>query len=180
MSITRADPTTDVNLRYRAFMSGFPSGVTVVTTVGADSRPRGLTCTSLASVTLNPPTLLVCIDVRSGTLTSMEESGIFGVNLLHAGGRRAAEVFATPGADRFAMVRWRPTAEFGLPWLVDDAAALAECSIAERRTVGDHVVVFGLVRSIVLASDQVPLLYGLRQFATWSPEAQPDAGARCA
>jgi flavin reductase (DIM6/NTAB) family NADH-FMN oxidoreductase RutF len=177
VSATQRTPAQDTDLRYRAFMSGFPSGVTVVTAVARDGRPRGLTCTSMASVSLRPPTLLVCIDVRSGTLAALAATGRFGVNLLHAGGRRAAEVFATRDADRFAMVRWRPSTDLGLPWLVDDAAALAQCSVTDLRTVGDHTVVFGLVRDIVLAGQRTPLLYGLRQFTSWSAPAPAAAGA---
>src|SRR5439155_979792 len=52
---------TAVPDRFRAMMSAFPTGVAVVTTTDADGRPHGMTCSSVCSVTLEPPTLLVCL-----------------------------------------------------------------------------------------------------------------------
>ena len=153
---------------YRAFMSGFPSGVAVITTVDASGRPRGMTCTSLTSVTIQPPTLLICVDVRSGTLAALAHRGMFAVNLLHAEGRPAAVAFASTDNDRFARVRWRLSADFGLPWLVDAAGAVAQCAVTDMRTVGDHAVVFGEVRNIRSVDDRAPLLYGLRRYAAWA------------
>jgi flavin reductase (NADH) len=158
---------------YRAFMSGFPSGVAVITTVDASGRPRGMTCTSLTSVTIQPPTLLICVDVRSATLAALAHRGMFAVNLLHAEGRSAAVTFAARDADRFTNVDWRLSADFGLPWLVTAAGAVAQCAMTDMRTVGDHAVVLGEVRGIRFVDDRAPLLYGLRQYATWAPEPVP-------
>jgi len=148
----------------------------VVTTIDRHGRPRGLTCSSLSSVTLDPPTLLVCIHARSGTLQALRGHGSFAVNLLHARGRRAAEVFSSPAAERFAEVSWRPSRLGGLPWLARDAFALAECVVTRMLRVGDHSVVLGEVTDIVHAAD-MPLLYGMRQFSAWLPEAA-DPGTR--
>ncbi len=153
---------------YRALLSAFPSGVTVITALGADGAPHGLTCTSLCSVTLSPPILLACLNVRSGTLDALHAGGGFAVNLLHAQGQRAAEVFSSGTADRFSQIAWKPSQQMGLPWLYEDAFAVAECELSDTRTVGDHVVVFGGVVSVTQSVD-VPLLYGLRQFSAWSP-----------
>jgi flavin reductase (NADH) len=151
-------------------MSRFPTGVCIVTTLDGDGDPRGLTCSSLSSVTLHPPTLLVCLNLDSRTFGALRERGCFAVNLLHARARRAAEVFCSPYPDRFALVNWRPSGAVGLPWLVDDAFAFADCRVFETRVVGDHAVVFGRVTAIAHHSD-VPLLYGLRQFSSWLPAA---------
>ncbi|MEV7230043.1 flavin reductase family protein [Polymorphospora sp. NPDC051019] len=152
---------------YRLLMSSFPTGVAVVTSIGADTSPRGATCSSLSSVTLAPPTLLVCLTTRSSTLEAIRARGCFAVNLLHARARRTAEVFASPVDDRFAHVRWQPTAAEGLPWLVADALAVAECTVAGLFPIGDHMVVIGEVTAVEISSD-VPLLYGMRQFSVWT------------
>lgn len=175
-TIGTADAVGGLGGQYRQFMSGFPSGVAVITAVGADNGPRGLTCTSLASITLTPPTLLVSLDVRSGTLAALRDSRRFGVNLLHAEACRAAEVFASPGADRFGRVTWRRSAEFGLPCLTEDSTAFAQCVATAMHLVGDHMLVFGEVDHVRRLSDRVPLLYGLRSFCSWpgpDPEAAP-------
>ncbi|MQY04648.1 flavin reductase [Actinomadura macrotermitis] len=151
---------------YRSLMSAFPTGVAVVTSIGADMLPRGATCSSLCSVTLSPPTLLVCLKAGSTTLEAITTRQSFAVNLLNAGARRAAEIFASPVADRFAHVDWRPTGAEGLPWLESDALAVAECAVAGMLDVGDHAVVLGeVVGAEILAGE--PLLYGRRRFSAW-------------
>ncbi|SHF01816.1 flavin reductase family protein [Streptoalloteichus hindustanus] len=161
---------------FRRLMSAFPTGVAVVTTRDENDRPRGLTCTSLSSVTLVPPTLLVSLHSASGTLRALCGRRGFAVNLLHDRGRRAAEVFSSPGLDRFAEVCWRPAGLARLPWLAHDAFALAECRLTGTVEVGDHTLVLGEVVHVTQTSD-VPLLYGLRSFASWltdSPPPRPD------
>jgi flavin reductase (DIM6/NTAB) family NADH-FMN oxidoreductase RutF len=156
----------DLVAGYRAVMSAFPTGVAVVTSTDRAGQPRGLTCNSLTSVTLTPPTLLVCIHTGSPTLAAIRDRGAFAVNLLHARARYAATIFASHDADRFAEIRWRAAPETGLPWLHADAFALAECRLAGATQVGDHLVVLGEV----IAAHRypgTPLLYGLRHFTGW-------------
>jgi flavin reductase (NADH) len=151
---------------YRDLMSAFPTGVAVVTAFDADAKPHGMTCTSLSSVAVSPPVLLVCLNASSGTLRALLASGAFAVNLLHANGKRAAAVFSSTAADRFARTKWVPSELLGAPHLVDDAFAVAECVLDDALTVGDHTVVFGAVVNTRQVRD-APLLYGMRQFAVW-------------
>ena len=160
---------------YRRLMSAFPTGVAVITAVGPAGRLHGLTCTSLTSVTLSPPTLLVCLDLRCGTLAAARHAGCFAVNLLHTRGQRAAEVFSSPTPDRFSHVTWRPSRRTRQPWLPDDAFAMAECVVVDASVVGDHAVVFGEVVHVEQSTD-VPLLYGLRRFSGWPACDAPAEG----
>nr|WSW67722.1 flavin reductase family protein [Streptomyces sp. NBC_00995] len=159
---------------FRALMGAFPSGVCVVTTYGPDGLPRGLTCSSLASVTARPPTLSVCLNTDGETLRALRSHGSFAVNLLHDGGRDAAEVFAKPVADRFDQVEWCPSPGAGLPMLVRDAFTTADCHVADLIEVGDHTMVLGEVTGVVQESG-TPLLYGARRFAQWPGGAVPAA-----
>jgi flavin reductase (DIM6/NTAB) family NADH-FMN oxidoreductase RutF len=152
---------------FRTFMSTFCTGVAVVTAFDRTARPHGLTCTSLASVTLRPPTLMVCLNVASGTLDAIADSGRFAVNLLHERGRQAAELFASADPDRFDRVRWRTSLATGQPLLADDAYATAECRTNGTALVGDHAVVFGEIVHIEQTDAEVPLLYGMRTFSRW-------------
>jgi flavin reductase (DIM6/NTAB) family NADH-FMN oxidoreductase RutF len=129
-----------------------------------------MTCTSLTSVTVAPPVLLTCLNVRSGTLEAALSSGGFAVNLLHSRAQYAAEVFSSPAPDRFARTAWQPSKVLNAPWLSGDAFAVAECVIEETMPTGDHVVVFGRVVNIDQSTD-VPLLYGLRQFSAWMSDS---------
>ncbi|MFI5800461.1 flavin reductase family protein [Streptomyces sp. NPDC051677] len=153
---------------FRSLMSGFPTGVVVVTTFDLEGRPRGMTCSSLCSVALDPPTLLVCMRQGSATLRAVEQRGSFAVNLLHGGGRLVAELFASGSPDRFDRVLWKvPPAAAG-PHLPDDARAVADCKVTATKPVGDHTVVFGEVQEVTTPlAAAAPLLYGLRRYATW-------------
>ncbi|MEU5695575.1 flavin reductase family protein [Actinosynnema sp. NPDC020468] len=155
-------------------MSAFPTGVAVVTANGDDDQPVGATCSSLASVSLAPLVLLVCL--REGrTLDAVVNSGRFAVNLLRASGRGAARLFAAPAADKFTKIRWSAWGQDGLPRLLDDAFATAGCRLRRTVEMGDHTVVFGEVREIRHRTG-VPLLYGLRKFSSW-PTTDLDAAA---
>lgn len=154
---------------FRRLMSGFPTGVAVVTAMDSSGRPSGMTCSSLCSVSLDPPTLLVCLRRGSPTLESVLRGSAFTVNLMHVGALATAELFASGAVDRFARVRWHPGPQSGGPRLPDDAHAIADCRIHQLAVVGDHVVVFGAVYRIALCSNRPPrpLLYGLRRYAAW-------------
>ena len=156
---------------FRALMTRFPTGVTVVTAMDGGGRPQGMTCSSLASVCLRPPTLLVCLRTLSATQRAVEATGAFAVNLLHSGGRTLAKLFASPIRDRFASVGWA-LSPYGTPWLVDGAMANADCVVVERVHRGDHVIVVGEVRHLGIRENQLepPLLYGLRRFADFDGE----------
>ncbi|GAA0897430.1 hypothetical protein GCM10009557_72090 [Virgisporangium ochraceum] len=150
---------------FRSLMSSFPSGVAVVTAVDPDGSPHGMTCTSLSSVTVDPPTLLVCLNVHSGTLAAAVAGGWFAVNLLADRARPIAELFAAPVPHRFRYVRWCPSPTAGVPWLAETVAA-AECRVSRTVTAGDHEVVFGEVEAVSCTGGD-PLLYGRRQFSAW-------------
>lgn len=154
------------DLDLRPFMARFPTGVTVVTTRDGGT-PYGMTCSSLSSVSLSPPVVLVCLRGESPTLRAAVGSGAFSVNLLHDRGRATAALFASGAPDRFERVTWTQPDTLGGPHLVDDAHAVADCRLVDTKSVGDHVVLFGGVRAVTVLDDAAPLLYGMRRYATW-------------
>ncbi|MFD1539764.1 flavin reductase family protein [Nonomuraea guangzhouensis] len=158
---------------FRSLMSTFPSGVAVVTTMGPDGRPRGMTCSSVCSVTLEPPTLLMCARRLSPTLHAMLKMAQFTVNLLHGRARATAELFASGAADRFERVRWRAAPGYGGPHLVEESHSVADCRVAGTVEMGDHVVVFGEVYGIERCAPAEPLLYGLRAYSSWYTGPEP-------
>jgi flavin reductase (DIM6/NTAB) family NADH-FMN oxidoreductase RutF len=157
----------------RPLMAGFPTGVSIVTTRNAQGECWGMTCSSVCSVALDPPTLLVCLREGSPTLRAILDSGRFAVNLLQSRAQKIARLFASGAPDRFSRVRWQAPAEAGGPHLVDDAHTTADCEVSHTHQIGDHCVVFGVVRDVVRRHEPQPLLYGLRRYAIWSAE---DAG----
>lgn len=154
---------SDVKDGQRVMMSHFPTGVSVITSLDAAGHPHGMTCTSLTSVSLAPPTLLVCLNTESGTMRAVREYGRFGVNLLHHRAEETALLFSGPARDRFSRVRWEGSPGEHVPWLVDDAFATAECTVRDVWTTGDHEIVVGEVEGIRFTEDN-PLMYGMRRF----------------
>ena len=156
----------------RRLMAGFPTGVAIVTSIGPDRLPKGMTCTSLASVALDPPTLLVCLRRGSPTLEAVLDSGSFAVNLLHERARYAAELFASGDAERFHRTAWIPVAGGG-PHLVQAAHTIADCAVAHTHPVGDHTVVLAEVVAVSTLSASEPLLYGMRRYGVWADADHP-------
>jgi flavin reductase (DIM6/NTAB) family NADH-FMN oxidoreductase RutF len=168
----RTETRPAVASQFRSLMSTFPTGVAIVTSTEPDGTPWGMTCSTVCAVALSPPTLLVCLRRGSPTLRAMLRLSAFAVNLLHDGGQDAAELFASGDADRFDRVRWVGEPRFGLPHLVDDAHAIADCEVTGTIPVGDHLVVFGEVWQVEqrTPAENSPLLYGFRQYSSWSME----------
>jgi flavin reductase (NADH) len=149
----------------RDWMCQYPTGVAVVTGVDRQGVPQGMTCTSLVSITLCPPVLMVCLRTGAATESAVISGRAFAVNLLRAEARSAARIFSGPVADRFAKAKWTMTAG-GLPWLCGDSFALAECRVIGTLPVGDHTIVLGSVERL-LADSGDPLVYGRRAYSTW-------------
>ena len=154
---------TTVLTSYRDLMSTFFTGVTVVMTLDAQGVCHGMTCTALTSVTVEPPTLLVCLNSASGTLNALMETNRFAVNILHHNATHTAEFFGTAQPRHNSPSRQQRSPLLGLPWLQDDSVAMAECIVATTYTVGTHTVVFGEVLGVEL-DNRAPLVYGYRRY----------------
>lgn len=167
-----AAPCASAN-RFRELMAAFPTGVGVITAFRADGRPIGMTCSSICSVSLEPPTLLVALRNESPTLAAVVASSVFSLNFLHEGAREVAKLFASGDADRFDQVDWRDDGTCGGPHLVRAAHATADCRAVRHEVVGDHTVVYGEVVATKAGpgdgqpDTNRPLLYGRRRYATW-------------
>ncbi|NKY24948.1 flavin reductase [Nocardia gamkensis] len=157
---------------FRALMATFPSGVTVVTADDVNRKPWGMTCSSVCSVTVEPPTLLICLRNESPTLAAILRTSGFALNLLHDRGSAVAELFSSGNDERFDRVRWESDGRTAGPHLVDAAHAVADCRVSMTLPVRDHVVVFGEVFRVRTFADATPapLLYGLRSYARWPDE----------
>ena len=150
-------------------MASFPSGVAIVTTVADDGTPRGLTTTAVCSVSADPPTILVCVDLGSRTLAALRTRRRFVVNFIGEGRSELCLLFASKADDKFDRVAWRPTAA-GIPLLDEDVLAWAECTTMHELEVGDHVLlVAGVEDGGVHPELEPPLMYYRRSWGVWSP-----------
>lgn len=151
---------------YRNAISRFLTGVTIITTRHGD-RDHGITASAVASVSLEPPTLLVCLNRQSATCQAISESATFCVHVLAADQLDLALHFAGKLADKFAQLPTTKPPGFaaspaGNP-LLDGVLAWLDCRVARHVDVGTHRIFFGEVMSAV-AQDGSPLAYFRGQF----------------
>lgn len=141
----------------RAAMSRFPTGVTVITALAAEG-PSGLSANAVASLSLDPPLMLACVDRGSRTLRALEEAGRFGVNVLRADAAELAVGFGSkaPTAEKWSDVGWHES-EQGIP-VLDAAIVWIGCKLRDVISGGDHVIVTGEVLA-TRVRDGDPLLF---------------------
>jgi flavin reductase (DIM6/NTAB) family NADH-FMN oxidoreductase RutF len=145
---------------YREAIAHFATGVTVVTTVTPEGR-AGMTASAVASVSLDPILLLVCVSNRIPTHRALEQSRCFAVSVLREGQEAIARKFATPSPEKFDGVLLDPTQE--LPVLADSVAWFV-CDVHERFPGGDHSIFIGEVRACGARRGARPLVYFRREF----------------
>ena len=162
--ITTSTEVTAAELRHA--MGQFATGVTVITSVGADGRPVGTTANAVSSLSLDPPLLLVCFDRSSKTLAAIGTHGAFAVNILTAPQEELSANFARRGLSAdWDSVPHRPGLT-GSPRLHGVLATL-ECTVEHRLPGGDHEIVVGRVRDAQAGDDEgVPLLFWRGRYAS--------------
>jgi flavin reductase (DIM6/NTAB) family NADH-FMN oxidoreductase RutF len=130
---------------FRQVMGQFATGVSVVTT-NSQGIVAGLTVNAFSSVSLDPPLVLICVDLTSTTLPYIRESGIFAVNILTDEQEHFSRCFATPTSERFDYFCHADyhLAATGSP-ILDGALAFIDTRIVAEYPAGDHVIFLGQV-----------------------------------
>jgi 3-hydroxy-9,10-secoandrosta-1,3,5(10)-triene-9,17-dione monooxygenase reductase component len=140
----------------RAAMSRFPTGVTVVTAT-SPAGPAGATANAVASLSLEPPLMLACLDLGSRTLVAVEHAGLFAVNVLTANQAALARRFSTkdPHPEKWDGVGFEERA--GTP-KIDGALIWLACELGAVHDGGDHAIATGRVLELEAAAGE-PLLF---------------------
>jgi flavin reductase (DIM6/NTAB) family NADH-FMN oxidoreductase RutF len=141
---------------FRRACSNFATGVAVITVVADDGTLHGLTVNSFASVSAEPPLILVCIDLRCRVLSHFLPQRSFGISFLSEHQRNVSARFAELPEGRFDGVNW--TAGMSGAPLLEGALGTLECIVANRIDAGDHVIVIGEVIALQMHTGH-PLLY---------------------
>jgi flavin reductase (DIM6/NTAB) family NADH-FMN oxidoreductase RutF len=141
---------------FRAALGRFASGVTVVTTCDASSRPHGLTVSAFCSLSLQPPLVLICIDRSTPSHNAFNESKAFVVNILGSEQETLSRHFALHSEDKFAGVAYRKDFD-GIP-VLENAIANLRCRLVQSFEGGDHTIFIGEVEAVTL-KDDAPLVY---------------------
>jgi flavin reductase (DIM6/NTAB) family NADH-FMN oxidoreductase RutF len=161
---------SDVSQLFRQAMRRFPAAVTVVTARGkvqGKDTDCGMTATAVTSLSMDPPSLLVCVNRNSSFHSIIEESDTFCVNVLREGQHQISSNFggAKPADERFSEGDWRE--EQGLLYLADAQAAIF-CKKGAVFMHSTHTIVVGEATGLILHDTVAPLLYVDGRYATLS------------
>jgi flavin reductase (DIM6/NTAB) family NADH-FMN oxidoreductase RutF len=160
---------------FRLALRHFPAGVTIVT-IRAGEEIHGLTVSAFASVSADPPLIMVIIENRHHAYNLLQEpEAVFGVNILGEEQSELSNRFAwVKDENRFALGNWT-TATTGVPILAD-ALAWLDCRIHARYPAGTHTIYVGeVVASDVPEEEAPPLIYWNRGYRKLGLHEDPEA-----
>lgn len=150
---------------FRNALGSFATGITVMTAVGADGVPVGITVNSFSSLSLDPPLVLFCVARSSQSLAAFSSAPGFAVNVLADDQQELSVRFSR----RDLQDRWGGLAvdtwDTGAP-ILKGCLAVLECDRHDLLDGGDHVIVVGRVRRLESRADGRPLLYFRGAYAT--------------
>jgi 3-hydroxy-9,10-secoandrosta-1,3,5(10)-triene-9,17-dione monooxygenase reductase component len=150
---------------FRDVLGHFASGVTVVAALDEDTgEPVGLACQSFASLSLEPPLVLLCVAKSSTSWPKVRRAGRFGVSILAEDQRAVCAAVGRSGPDKFRDVRWEPAT--GGAVRVAGALATVDCELYAEHEAGDHWIVTARVLGLAARDGGRPLLYFRSAYAT--------------
>jgi flavin reductase (DIM6/NTAB) family NADH-FMN oxidoreductase RutF len=145
---------------FRNAMRQLTGGVSVIT-AGRGRDISGMTVTSVSSLSVDPPALIVSINREASSWPLVKRYGFFGVSILTSDQIDIAERFTGKGglksADRFAGARWTTRAS-GVPLLVGALAAI-DCEVEDIVERHSHAIVIGRVLDVAVSPRTAALAY---------------------
>ena len=141
---------------FRNALRNWASGVTVVTAKDREGNLHGITVSAFASVSLEPPLVLICIDKFTGSHHAFAEGPHFVVNILSDRQENLSRQFATPLLDKFDNVEFEKNLN-GVP-VLGGALCNLECRLVFSYEGGDHTIFIGEIEKAAVR-DGKPLLY---------------------
>ena len=124
----------------RQIMGRFATGVTVVTTRYGE-QISGMTANAVMSLSLDPPLVVVSVDLQSNMHGHLTQGQCYAINVLKHNQEDLSRRFAKPGPKDFSDLKLT-VAETGAPILVD-ALAYIDCRVVEVARAGDHDLFIG-------------------------------------
>jgi flavin reductase (DIM6/NTAB) family NADH-FMN oxidoreductase RutF len=143
---------------YRDALGMFPTGVAVITTVGQNDRPAGLTCGSFSSLSLDPPLVLWSLRKASRSVEVFRAARYFAINLLADSQDGLATLFSSSTIeDKFTGVAFR--SGHGGSLVLDGCLASFECETHAVHDAGDHLLFIGEVKRFEHGRKEAPLVF---------------------
>jgi len=142
----------------RAALRRVATSVGVATAPGPGG-PVGLTVNSVSSVTLDPPSILVCVNAKTALHGAIRASGRYVINFLAEDQYALARAFADSPEDpaHFESPGWHHEQDEA-PWH-DGACAVLACRLARETVHGTHSIFIGEVERALSPGPGRPLVY---------------------
>lgn len=150
------DDVTCTPETFRSAMRRLASSVAVITSYGPDG-PVGITATSAVSVSMSPPSFLICVNMATRLHEAVRRTKLFRINYLAQNQEDVARAFGGAfDGNRFSCGEWVTDAPYG-PQL-GGALCTFSCMLSENTDFGTHTVFIGTVAAAALGGHD-PLLY---------------------
>lgn len=156
---------------FKAAMRNYPATVCVLT-MHLNGRDHGMTATAVTSVSMDPPSLLVCLNNRTLLHEMLKEGDSFAVNVLGAGSSAVSNAFSGGVAPekRFGDGLW--TRDDAGMLILNDASANFICQRQAALPFGTHTMFVGEVLDVKCRTDLGPLIYAGAGYCETQPVAQ--------
>jgi flavin reductase len=157
MPARMVDADAALSQSFRQAMRRVASTVNVIS-IGLDGQPMGITATAVSPISLDPPSLLVCINRAASVHGSMEDVSHFRVNVLHRDQEAVATMFADRSQHALRFLSGWDLACAAAPRLVDAQATIL-CRRTDSHSFGTHSIFIGVVEEADSRPDVNPLVY---------------------
>lgn len=156
---------------FRATMRKFPATVTIIT-ANDGSRDHGMTATSVTSVSMSPPSLMVCLNNKTLLHEMLLSQANFAVNVLSYEHPDLSEAFSgkVEPAQRFAAGGWQRDAAGML--VLPTAHAVVVCQRRAAVPYGTHTIFVGEVKRARVDDRTRPLLYAEAAYCVSQPASE--------
>ena len=130
--------TVDLAGLLKGAMRGFAQSVVIITTVDQEGRRYAMAATAVTPVSMDPPSMLICVNRTVSSYPILEGGANFCLNILGVDQQDIARCCggAAKGEDRFAVGHWE-TDDHGLPYAAE-AQAVISCHQRQRISYGSH------------------------------------------
>lgn len=143
---------------FKNGMRQLTAAVSLITATDAEGVRSGFTATAVASVSAEPPTLLVCINRLNGSYEAIRQAGHFAVNVLSTADHNLSHRFAggVIGSERFLEGQWDVLLS-GSP-ILQTALVSFDCKVINLIDAGTHTVAIAEVIAIAQHPSASPAL----------------------
>jgi flavin reductase (DIM6/NTAB) family NADH-FMN oxidoreductase RutF len=165
-----ANGASQVTGDFKAAFGGHPAGVSIIT-ADIGTGPVGITASSVASVSAEPPILAFSLASQSGSAAAIAVADTLVVHLLTAGDLELARTFASATTERFTGAMVWTRLESGEPLLMHGGFAL-RCQVLSRTPAGGSLLVAAAVVEVIAPETlDDPLVYHRRVFHGLGPHS---------